>query len=251
MSSVIFDADYWYWKALEDFIAYKDMHDFVSSDNAMNAYKSSMGYSSLAPELRTRETEIELTNHIEVSLKGSLDHFAALTIIGMCTTFEVAAKDFFRKLFLKHPKYMHEYLGSENQKGLISLSEIIDSGDFKNLIDNLSDKAANIASKGKYGEVLRRAFKICGLEKNEQFTTKINKIQNERNKIVHEKKVITREVNDVGNAHAIIAEALELLIKCALHKNITGRYTCINPDSEYNITNVTIASTNNTPNILT
>ncbi|MDN3224587.1 hypothetical protein [Pseudomonas nunensis] len=242
MGSVNFNADLWYWKALEDFIAYKDIHEFVSSKSAMKAHTNSMSYSSLVSDSHTSETEIKLAEFSEDSLKGSLDHFAALTIVGMCASFEVAAKDFFRNLFMVHPEYMHEYIGAEKQKGQIPLLDIVNMGDYKKLIEDLSLKSASIASKGKYGMVLARAHKLCGLEKDEKIVGQINKIQGDRNKIVHEKKVVGRKVSDVAEVHAVIAECLEALIKCAIQKKIDGRYTCFTGENVFVADNLIVAS---------
>jgi len=243
MESVFFNADNWYWKTLEDFIAYQDMHDFVSNKIAMDAYNSSMRFSSIGQEAHDSNTSKKIINSIEGSLKGSLDHFAGLTIVAMCTTFEVAAKDFFRNLFIINPKYMYEYIGSENKKGLISLHEIINSGDFEKLICNLSEKASSAVSKGKYGEIISRAFKLCGIEKDDTLEKNINLVQAGRNKIVHEKEVVSREVKDVSDAQGIIAEALEALVKCAQHKKIPGRYTCVTPEKVLFANSITVVDT--------
>jgi len=106
MSQIFFNADYLYLKALNDFCSFKDMYEYVQNTEAMNSHKNSLSLiSSGAPIPNAQE---HLTTELESSIVNSMNHFAALSITGLCTTFEIAVKDFFFKLFIKYPQYMNE-----------------------------------------------------------------------------------------------------------------------------------------------
>ncbi|CDF85725.1 hypothetical protein PKB_4400 [Pseudomonas knackmussii B13] len=223
-----FDADHWYSKALRDYIALKDLHEIFSSKSAIDAHANSQTLISFGEVNYDIDIKKKIDEEFKRSLTESLDHFSALTIMALATTFEVAAKDFFRNAFISNPKLMHDHLKLDDKKGLVSLNEILDAGDFNGLIKSLSEKASSSATQGKYGSVLERAFKICKLEDSSNLKNRINGAQADRNIIAHEKKVAGRTLKSAEDTHAVIAEALEALAKCALKKNIPGRYTCVN-----------------------
>src|SRR6185503_12991278 len=109
MKECIFELDHWEWKALEDFIAFKDMHEFISNSHAMDAHIASFNYVAAEPALHQEDAERELREELAARIKASLGHFASQTIISLCTTYEVATKQFFKSLFIANPILMHDF----------------------------------------------------------------------------------------------------------------------------------------------
>jgi hypothetical protein len=229
MEFMKFEVDNMYGALLEDFSSYKNIHSYVSDEKAMKEHIDSLSCASPEPVRNLVESEERMKNLLESSIKDSLDHFAALTITGICSTFEITAKQFFKILFLNYPNQMHQYLGNENQKGMLNLSDVLDSDSYDNLLITLSEKASKSASKGKYGEILTRAYKLSKYEINLDVIYSINELQKERNKIVHEKSNSTKSLSDISYAHKCAATAIEELARCAEKRGLPGNYTCINP----------------------
>ncbi|PTB19117.1 hypothetical protein C9I57_18900 [Trinickia symbiotica] len=228
MSELLFDADHWYWKALEDFVAYRDMDKFLRSGKAFSAYADSMILHA-SDDNDESATRAKLVESLRDSLTGSLDHFASLTIVAMCSTFEVAAKEFYENVFFRHPKRMHEYLGKEKQLGVVQLSDVVEAGDYHRLLHRLAQRAAANATKGKYGDILARAFKIAGSPNDRDLTDRLNGVQMERNRVVHEKEVLQRDVKALDATHSILADAIGSLAQLALNLDVPGSYTCVSP----------------------
>lgn len=108
ISAPFFNADHWYYKALMDFIAIRDLHEILSSKTAVDAHLNSRTLMSLSGSDEDVEIKSRVGAQFSSSLTNSLDHFSALTVLALCTTFEVAAKDFFRNIFILHPMYMRD-----------------------------------------------------------------------------------------------------------------------------------------------
>lgn len=230
MSEQLFNGDHWKWKSLEDYIAFKEMHDFVNNHQAMETHKNSMKYVVLDPELHEQNTDQKLRNLRANSIIDSLDHFAAQTLVSLCTTYEVASKDFFKNLFIRHPNFMHDYVGEEKNRGTIKLNDLISSGGYEDFIETTSEKSSSVAAKGKYGQILIRASKLCKSNIDEDIVKNINALQSQRNKIIHEKNFSPFDLVDIEVAQSLVATVIEIFCELALKKDVPGRYTCIRPE---------------------
>lgn len=240
MSEQLFNGDHWKWKSLEDYIAFKEMHDFVNNQQAMETHKNSMTYVVLAPELHEDNTGQKLRNHKADSIIASLDHFASQTLVSLCTTYEVASKDFFKNLFIKHPQFMNDYVGEGKNRGAIKLNDLIESGGYETFIEAISENSSSVASKGKYGDVLIRASKLCKSQVDEGVVKKINSLQAKRNKIVHEKNMTHFSLEDIESAQNLVAQVIEVLCEFGLKKDVPGRYTCIRHEMILEMTSVAV-----------
>lgn len=227
MNTPFFDADHWHHKALMDFIAIRDLHELLSSKTAIDAHLNSRTVMSLKDNGGDFEIKNRLGAQLSSSLTNSIDHFSALTVLALSTTFEVATKDFFRNIFVSQPLLMHDFLTSADQSGIIFLADVIKAGDFNNLINSLAEKASNSAAKGKYSSVLARIFRLCKWKDTTGIKDKIDSIQADRNFIAHEKAINSRSIESISDTHSVVAHALEILAECAIKKKIPGRYTCV------------------------
>lgn len=240
MSKQLFNGDHWKWKSLEDYIAFKEMYGFVNDHQAMETYKNSMTYVALEPELHEENTHQKLRNYKASSIIDSLDHFASQTLISLCTTYEVASKDFFKNLFIKHPRFMHDYVGEGKNRGTIKLNDLVESGGYETFIEAISEKSSSVASKGKYGDTLIRASKLCKYKIEDEVVNKINSLQNKRNKIIHEKNITPFAIEDIEAAQSLVAHVIEMLCEFALKKDVPGRYTCIRPEMILEVNSVAV-----------
>jgi hypothetical protein len=225
----IFDADFWEWKALEDFVAFKDMYNYVHNQDAMRTYIESMEVMSIGVGEVTEDIRRKFCNEAEHHIKNALEHFSSQTVVSFCTTFEASAKQFFKCLFCKYPLYMHDYIGNDNRKGTVVLRDVIKAGDYSVLLDNLTENASSVASKGKYGDIIERAAKLCKTEYDCNIRELLNILQNQRNKIVHEKYLASSELDELQRMQSIVAKAIEFLMRFAIIKDIPGKYSYGNP----------------------
>lgn len=226
-----FDGDHWAWKALEDFVAFKDIYEYVTNQAAMDTHKDSVNYFAIGSQLHHPNSNSDLRNRAETSLKNSLNHFAAQTLVSLCTTYEVALKQFFKCLFIKHPNYMHDYVGSKDGRGTIHLKDLVDSGDYLGFISSLAETASSVASRGKYTESLKRAASLCKYEQSEVIFDGIEEIQTIRNRIVHEKYLPKLDIGDLQRSHSAVSSVIENLCHMGIKKKLPGRYTYVKPET--------------------
>lgn len=237
-----FDGDHWAWKALEDFIAFKDMYEYVTNQSAMDTHKDSMNYFAIVPNLHDSDSASKLRNQTERSLKSSLYHFAAQTLVSMCTTYEVALKQFFKCLFIKYPNYMHDYIGRTDGRGTVQLKDLVESGDYLSFISSLAEKASSAASKGQYRESLNRAARLCKYEQGESIFKGIEEIQGIRNKIVHEKHLPILDIDELHRFHGILNSVIESLCHMGIEKEIPGRYTYVKPETTIKLKSIALVT---------
>ena len=242
---VQFDGDSWAWKALQDFVAFKDMYEYVINQSAMDSHKDSMSYFVIDPDLHKPGSDTELRDKAEASIKSSLNHFAAQTVVSLCTTFEVAIRQFFKCLFIMHPNYMHNYIGSRDNRGTVPLADLVDSGDYSKFISELAERASAAASKGKYNESLKRASKLSKYEIDTEIFENIKELQVTRNKIVHEKNLPNLELEDIQNSHSIVSSTIEELCHMGIKKQLPGRYTYVDPEITMELKSVALVKPDN------
>ncbi len=230
MSIPAFHLDNWMWKSLQDYVAYRDLYLLITNAQVKTVYKESLPVFLLDPEMHLHPTAAaELRDMVVDGISKSLTHFASLTIVSICTTYEAAGREFFTALFYKYPYFMHDYIKSENQKGVVSLKEVLDSANYEKLLSVLADRAASVATKGGYNDILRRACKLCKGDVDEKILQGLASLQRLRNKIVHEKNAPEIKLDEVETAQSNISQAIERLGHLAVQKELPGKYSYVNP----------------------
>lgn len=235
-----FDSDKWLKRALDDLISFQEIEGFISNSSTRKAFTETTLLRSFVGERGKRgEKYSGIKNKLDNEIKNklleitfdalddSLEHFAALTIVSMCTTYETASRDFAIAMFSKYPAYMHDYLSNDKSKGQVDIKEIIEAGEYEQLIENLAKKSSTIITKGKYGVILKRLSTLAKYEKDENLIDSLNEIQTKRNLIVHVKKKLSIDSNEVGHTYDIFANSIKFYCKVACAKKIPGYYTCI------------------------
>jgi len=224
-----FDGDTWKFKALEDYVAYKELDEFVHNDLATQAHVNSYRLSTTDADAFPKTCTDTICDRKILTLRDALTHFARQTTVSLCTTYEVTVRDFFKTYFQTNPAALFEYVGPEDAKGYVALRDILQVESHTELIVRLADRAAGAASKGKYGQVYARAFALCGVPEDKELLQRLNSLQVERNKFIHERHRPDCGLNEVTEAHSIVDGAIEGLCELGVAKGIPGRYTCIRP----------------------
>jgi hypothetical protein len=233
-----FNGDRLRYKSLEDYAAFKDLYDFVSNKTAVKSHLESYDLYVIDPSLHDEGTEDMLREEMSSGVFSALNHFGGHTIISLCTTYELAAREFLFCFFIKNPSHIYEFIGPEDARGHVSLKEVLKVNSYQDLLISLAKKAAAVASKGKYGQVLARIANLCKEDIDKHNIKKLDKLQNERNKIVHEKFSKKWELSDIQETENLISAIIEEICQFGLNNNIPGNYTCISNENTLHIQSV-------------
>ncbi|WP_085297002.1 HEPN domain-containing protein [Cognaticolwellia mytili] len=223
----LFNGDFFRFKSLEDYSAFMHFSDFVNNKEAINAHINSYEYMALKPSLHHEDTHKDLSHMKMNSITSALNHFAGLTITSLCTTFEITVKEFLRCYFIQNPSSMYEFIGKEDNKGLVSLKEMLKVDTYQDLMNSLAEKAASSASKGKYGLVLSKIAKLCKEDVDSKLVIDLNQLQAQRNKIVHEKLSKDWNLGDIEVAESTVSKVIEQVCRFGLKRDIPGLYSCV------------------------
>ena len=224
-----FNGDFHKYKNLQDFIAIKSMHDLASNKLAIKAYFESMTLHTTEDSLLGEHTRKNLSDSMKKDIETSINHFGGLTIIGLCTCFEVAAKDFFKAFFFSKPKSMHDYLEHRAIQGSVAFDDITNSDSLDDLFAALAERAASKAIKGHFSEVMRRVSKISKSQLDKNVSKSLDQLQKLRNKIAHEKHAQNWDVARLQEFENVVGKGIDELCKAAYSNDIPGSYTCIYP----------------------
>jgi len=223
---VEFDGDTWKLKALEDYVSYKALHDFVTSEGALHGFVNSLKYHAQNPECFPDDAESSLRRRKRQDIEGALKHYASQTLVSLCTCYEVAVKDYFRCVFSAHPDKLFSFIGPDGAKGHVSLRDITRHDTKQELLDDLARRGAAIAARGEYGKSLVRAGSISAFT-SEIDTLELSTLQRTRNSVVHEKRAFDFSLVTVTKAHNTVDAAIEYLCKMGIGAGIPGSYTCV------------------------
>jgi hypothetical protein len=223
----IFNGDLLRYKSLEDYVAFKDLYDLVNNQKAVKSHLDSYKFYALDPSLHDEGSDDALREKMACGIFSALNHFGGLTIISLCTTYELTAREFLSYFFVQNPSHIYEFIGPEDARGHVSLKEVLKVDSYQELLVSLAKKSASVASKGKYGQVLARIANLCKEDVDRDTVKKLDKLQKKRNKIVHEKYTKTWELTDIQEAEDLVSAAIEQICLYGLNNNVPGRYTCI------------------------
>lgn len=225
-----FNGDLLRYKSLMDYVAFKSLHDLVNNKNAIKAHLRGYNLYASDSSLDDEGTDKALREIMSDDVFSALNHFGGLTIISLCTTYELAVREFLTCFFMQHPNHMYEFLGPDEARGHVSLREVLKVGSYSDLLLSLATKSASVASKGKYGQALTRMANLCNGDVDKELTKKLDNIQNIRNKIVHEKYIQTWELDKIQEVEKLISVVIEQICLYGLNNQIPGDYTCINKE---------------------
>lgn len=231
-----FDGDHRKYQALMDYVAFKELHEFVSNSAAIAAHTDSYAVRSHGSFAKSKVAELRLAKAEE--LRSALTHFACQTVVSLCTTFEVAVRDFLQAVFTVRPAGMFEFLGPEDARGHVSLKEVLQAVSHDELVGALAKKAAGTASKGKYGAVFARSTQLAGGVADKEIVKRLDGLQAERNRLVHERHRPSISLEEVLSAQATVDTAIEALCEIAVTAGVPGRYTYVRSDTVWVVQDV-------------
>lgn len=234
-----FDGDTWKYNALMDYVAFNELSEFIGNNAALDAHAGSYAVTGDTSAFSQAQLDSLRTAKIE-TLEATLSHFGSQTVISLCTTFEVCVREYFRALFLVKPQAMFDFLGSEDSRGHIPLKEILQVSSYQDLLARLAHTASGTASKGKYGQVYARALSRSGTSGSKAQTEKLNALQFERNKFIHERHRPTVSLEVVRSAHLVVDDAIQGLCKAGVDVGLPGRFTCVNPEIQLIVESVVL-----------
>ncbi|MES1937997.1 hypothetical protein [Salinisphaera hydrothermalis] len=224
-----FNPDYWLGQCLDDFVAFKTLNDLVGDDTAIDSHLSSLVVISADGTSVPAEHAEQIRNHQITGVKNLIRHFGGLTIVGLCTSFEVAVREFYEAWFFRYPSQLHEFVEHKSIKGTVPLAEVLRSDSKESLIKELAVKAASNASQGKYSKILIRASTLSKFEFPNDLQDRISSIQEDRNNTVHEKLPHSGGIKEISEAYDIVSEAIMFLADVAYKSGVPGAYSCLNP----------------------
>ena len=220
-----FDADLWRWRCLYDFVSYQTLSDLIGNSSAIDAHLKTRPVITATGEAPTAEILQMLLDSERNTIEGLVDHFASQTIVSVCTSFEVAIKEFLSVWFFHHPQHIHEYLATNQTKGVVPLKGIIDATDRDELLQRLAAKAADVATNGIYSKVLGRVEKHSKIAAPSGLAEDMSALREIRNRIVHEKEQESGRSIAVSKAQHAVDEAILYLARVGDVSKLPGMYS--------------------------
>lgn len=225
--AIEFNADLWVWKCLEDLVSYNTLRSLVEDKGAVESRLLSREIISLGGEPAPPEFIQALLDEERQSISKLVAHFGSQTIVTLCTTLEVANKEFFRAWFFSHPEQLHDYLVSGEVKGVVALNDILRSADREQLLARLAAGAGETACQGKYSKVLNRVASHTKMSFPPGLDSKLQFVQELRNRIVHEKESESGNPEAIAESQETVDDAIMYLARVGLAKGVPGRYTVV------------------------
>ena len=247
MDRLVFNGDLFRLKSLEDYVAFQTFYNYVKDENAVTHHIKSHEYvgSSSLSHFESSDL-ILLAKQKAEDISRTLIHFGNLTIISLCTTFEVTIKDFLRCYFFQNPHNMHNFIGVEGSLGTVPLKDLLAAESHQEFLLSLAERAASKASKGKYNDVFIKVNKLFKQEASTQLTKGLTELQKYRNRIVHEKFSKNWTLEEISAFESVVSDAIEAICRLGMNKGIPGSYTCVNGKNVLEVSNVGLISTENT-----
>jgi hypothetical protein len=146
---------------------------------------------------------------IEIANKVYLSQMIVLSL----TYAELIVKNFYRCLYSEQPQRMNSVLLASDDKGKakIYLNEVLEASSKDELLDRLVERAANKASSRKIDEIVSTIIKDCKLILERPVAQDLKKLNEKRNKIVHEGKLDAVEIDEVLDSYGLLMYLLYVI----------------------------------------
>jgi hypothetical protein len=124
---------------------------------------------------------------ITANLQEAASIYQRQMIVVAGTYIELILKDFLRAVFCAHPQRMHDFLDDgTGQKGTVSLRLITRAPSLPDLLEDLAERAASNALRGRFKSQLGNLAKIVTEAQVPSNLQELLSIVERRNRIVHE-----------------------------------------------------------------
>lgn len=122
-----------------------------------------------------------------INIAQSFQVISCQMIVVIVTILDGLLADFIKCIFLKFPERMYDYISTDPVfKGKVDLKVIIQATSKRELIYTLADSASQNATLGKFTTTKNNLLKLTKNKIDATMMTKISKIVEQRNRIVHE-----------------------------------------------------------------
>ena len=254
---IVFDVDKWHSTLIDSVGTFRILDALATSrdtlvhhihtDYTFRSFRS-MGAENLGAtdglgnELVSEPTTIELKiEQMVLKTKDDLDvemilrqgHLEALEtafavlrrqmIVVLGTYIERFIVEFMEASFASHPASMYEYLNDESDRrlhGKVDLNDVLRVDSKDDLLRMLAQKAASIATRGKFETTLNTLEKISKSTIEPTQKAELIKLAKLRNEIVHEASEEEMSALTIGAGHDVAIEFLRTLARIASERGV-------------------------------
>ena len=193
----MFNAGKWVAELTSSLGSYSALQDFVTDKETIEFYANKLTTITLVVHEDNSADEIEnadsdsdksIRKYQITKIQEANQIYQKQMIVLITSYAETIILDFLQCIFVAHPVRAYDYLNDDEKgaKGKIDLKEILEADTKDSLINSLSFKAANIATRGKFKTSLNNIEKISKRKLDSELSRKLNSLIELRNRIVHE-----------------------------------------------------------------
>jgi hypothetical protein len=208
MNAIYFDADKWHQKLLEEEKFFDELTALANDTGAATSHLDELDTTDPFTKNYLRAKTIE-------RVQGGISTFHRQLIVLVVTLCEAMTKEFFYCLFRSKNPHMREYLKgdrSNNLKGVVYFSEVIDSSTKDDLIMKLAERASQVATQGKIEDIIKRIEKHSKGEFDGDLKKALPIVYRKRHIFVHEADDSTLDSEVISNIFKIATFYLQQLI---------------------------------------
>jgi len=222
-----FNAGTWLAEILKSIGSYRTIHSFITSQEGLNAFLKTVEVitgSEKGMEIIKDESRVKVWHDsISFDIQKAEEFYNGQMVVLANTYTELVLKDFLFVLFSHFPDRMYEFLYTQDkqeQRGAVSLKEIVKVDSITKLIGNLAEQATANVLKGRLAAQLNNLAKITRKEVPDNLKNSLISLVERRNRIVHEAsdEKVTKE--DVESALDICIELISFFAKVSADSSI-------------------------------
>jgi uncharacterized protein (UPF0147 family) len=226
-STKLFRAGQWLAEVVDSLGSYRIIHNFITSKEALAAFLGSQQVMVGSEEgmVVSKNTDAIKFFHESIShdIESAGKFYNAQMVVLASTYIELILNDFFLVFFDHFPERMYEFLYAqekEEQKGAVSLKEIIKVDSMPELINKLAEQATANLLKGGFTAQLNNLAKIIKTEVTADLKGQLNGLIGRRNRIVHEASKEEVVEKDVEVALDVCSNLIRYLAEVSDKNNI-------------------------------
>ncbi|MGB9181476.1 MAG: HEPN domain-containing protein [Pyrinomonadaceae bacterium] len=232
-----FNAGAWLAVILKSIGSYRTIHSFITSQEALHAFLKTMDVitgSEKGMEVIKDESRVKVWHDsISFDIQKAEEFYNGQMVVLANTYIELVLKDFLFVFFSHFPDRMYESLYTQDkqeQRGAVSLKEIVKVGSLAELIKNLAEQATVNVLKGRVAAQLNNLAKITRKEVPDDLRSSLISLVERRNRIVHEASDEKGTEEDVERALDSCLKLISFLAKVSADSSI--------PLDEYRVFNL-------------
>lgn len=214
----IFDLGKWHGALIFSSGNFRDFKDYLENTSAIDFHLSAKKIISANDEgdlIHRPLSEDSLFNAIsdkyKESFSDSLTMHANMLIVMAGAYFENIVFDFLQNYFTHKPNSLHQFIGSEDSRGYIKVTEVFSFDALSDLTAELAARGAKNAAAGSPDIILRRIKTLTKHEIPSKLEKRLVKLAIQRNAIAHDIKQYYPEEIDIEGTYEALLEFLKAL----------------------------------------